>query len=324
MTKIEPSIARSVSLNFMGDWGQANFHRICCWLTQEFCDRAGPQSQIAIRNMRDGGLDGPTSVHNGVADLCITTPVMLLADALTGKGFFHAQPMPELRALGVVPQNDRLVLAIDPRFGIRSFADLREKKPPLRIASSVDDGTNMIGYVSQRYMQAHGIDEATLNSWGGAYVTTTRPEQSLFKMKNGEVDAVLQEAIMTPWWAEVMKTRQAVALPAEEAALTALETKHGFRRNSLPAGYWDTLHDAIPTLDFSDFVIVVRSDMPDDIAHLLTWCLVETREVIERQYRHLPQERSPVSWPLVPASMAQAPIPLHPGAARYYTENGIG
>lgn len=31
----------------------------------------------------------------------------------------------------------------------------------------------------------------------------------------------------------------------------------------------------IPVIDFSDFLIIVRDDMPEDIAHLLTWCLVQ-------------------------------------------------
>lgn len=320
MSRAEPSIARSISLNFMGDWGQANFHRICSWLTQEFCDRAGPRSQVAIRNMRGGGLEGPVSVHEGASDLCISTPAMLLPDLLTGNGLFAGRPMPELRALAVLPQNDRLLLAIDPKYGIATFDDLRAKKPPLTIAVSADDGTNFIGHITQRYMEAHGIDESTLNSWGGAYLATTRPEQSLAKMVSGEADAVIQEAVMTPWWAEVMQSRQANVLAAEPDALAKLNSEHGYRHNSMPAKYWDNLPLTIDALDFSDFAIIVRSDMPDDIAHLLTWCLVETRDVLERQYRHLAPERSPLTWPIEPRKMAQTPIPLHPAAKRYYRE----
>ena len=48
--------------------------------------------------------------------------------------------------------------------------------------------------------------------------------------------------------------------------------------------------------------------MPDDVAHLIAWCLGETRGALERQYRHLPPNRSPVSYPLDPAKMARTPI----------------
>jgi TRAP-type uncharacterized transport system substrate-binding protein len=320
MSDSEPSILRSVSLNFIGDWGQANFHRICSFLVQEFCDRAGPRSRIAIWNIRGGGIESLQMVNDGEAHLCLATPAMLMKDALTGKGMFQGRAMPELRALAVLPQNDRLVLAIDPRFGISTYAELREQKPPLRIAVSADDGTNTIGYVTRRFMEAHGIDEAMLKSWGGEYISTTRPEQSLFKMDRGEVDAVIQEAIMGVWWEAVMRNRNAIALPAEEAALTKLERELSYPRNSLPAGFWDNLPNAIPTLDFSDWVILVRSDLAGDIAHLLTWCLVETRENLERMYRHRPPERSSLTYPLEPKKMAQTPVPLHPGAHRYYLE----
>ena len=63
--------------------------------------------------------------------------------------------------------------------------------------------------------------------------------------------------------------------------------------------------------------------MPEDVAYLLTWCLVETRAAIERQYRHLAPARSPLSYPLVPERMAACSVPLHPAARRYYADAGI-
>jgi hypothetical protein len=50
---------------------------------------------------------------------------------------------------------------------------------------------------------------------------------------------------------------------------------------------------------------------------------VETRDLIEVQYRHLAPERSPITYPLEPKKMAQTPFPLHPGAERYYREAGL-
>jgi hypothetical protein len=75
-----------------------------------------------------------------------------------------------------------------------------------------------------------------------------------------------------------------------------------------------------PTLDFSDFLMIARSDLPEDIAHMIAWCLCEKRAVLERMYRHIPPERSPVTYPLEPKKIATTSINLHPGAARYYRE----
>jgi TRAP-type uncharacterized transport system substrate-binding protein len=142
-------------------------------------------------------------------------------------------------------------------------------------------------------------------------------------MKRAEVDAVLQEAIMTPWWADVVERQGAHVLPAEQHALNQLRERYGIEAKPLAADHWPGLVDEIPAVDFSDFLFVVRSDMPSDLAHLLTWALVETREKAERQYRHLPVNRSPLTYPLVPAKMATTAIPLHPGATDYYTRAGI-
>jgi TRAP-type uncharacterized transport system substrate-binding protein len=314
----EPRISRSLRLNFMGDWGQANFHRICAWLCQEVCDRSGPKTRVAIWNTLSGGIDMPHAVCDGEMDLCLATPAGLISSAIVGRSIFAARALGDLRALAVLPQTDRMVFAIDPKFGVRSFADLRRARPPITIATAPDDDISFIGYVAARYMQAHGISAETLKSWGGGYVVDPRPEQALGRMEGGEVDAVLQEAIMSPWWQSMMRKRNAVALPAESSALETLHLDCGLCRVTIPGGFLPGCTEPLPALDFSDFVVLVRSDMATDVAHLITWCLVETRESIERQYRHIPADRSPLTYPLDPIRMSRAPIPLHPGASEYF------
>lgn len=60
--------------------------------------------------------------------------------------------------------------------------------------------------------------------------------------------------------------------------------------------------------------------MPKEVAYLLTWCLVETRDMLEGQYKHIKPERSPLSYPLDPKKMGQTPVPLHEGAQEYYSK----
>lgn len=315
----EPRLDRSYNLNFVGDWGGANFHRICAWLTQEFCDRAGPGTRTAIWSLRDGGLDGLKQLNEGAADLAICTPTGLLRKIVTGESGFQ-KAMPHLRAIGVLPQNDRMVLAVHPKYNISSMEDLRTQKPAIRLVTSTNDGTNPIGYIANEYLNAHGISKATIESWGGKILTRHRPEQCVALVEAGEADALLQEAIMTPWWRGLVESNKLVPLAAEEQALASLQKSVGLGTNHLPAGYWSNLHHELRTLDFSDFAILVRDDMPNELAYLLTWCLVETRDMLEGQYKHIQPERSPLSYPLDPEKMAQTPVPLHNGAQEYYSK----
>ena len=88
---------------------------------------------------------------------------------------FEGQPHPELRSLGVFPQDDRLVLAVGAEHGVASFADLRSRRVPLKIATSFDDGVNTIGYGVNRAMAAHGIERGEFLGWGGSFLEDERP-----------------------------------------------------------------------------------------------------------------------------------------------------
>lgn len=239
--------------------------------------------------------------------------------ALTGEGPFQTK-MSHLRAIGALPQNDRMVLALNPKYNVKTMEDLRRLKPALRLVTSTDDGTNFIGYVANEFLNAHRISKATIESWGGRVLTRHRPEQCVALVESGEADALLQEAIMTPWWRGLVETNKLAPLAAEAEALQILQETLGLRNNPLPAGWWENLPVELPALDFSDFVIFVRDDMPIEVAYLLTWCLVETRYMLEGQYKHIKPERSPLSYPLDPKKMAQTPVPLHDGAYEYYSK----
>lgn len=301
----------------------ANFHRICAWLSQEFCDRAGPGSRTATWTMRDGGMDSFKQLNEGAVDLAISTPAGLMGKALTGEGPFKTA-MPHLRAIGTLPQNDRMVFALAPSYNIKTFEDLRKEKPALRLATSSNDGTNFIGYVANEFLDAHEISKSTIESWGGKILTRHRPEHCVGLVEAGEADALLQEAIMTPWWRNLVESNKLAPLPAETQALESLQKSLNLGSNHLPIGWWNNLNERLPALDFSDFVIFVRDDMPKEVAYLLTWCLVETRHLLEGQYKHMKPETSPLTYPLDPTKMAITPVPLHDGAREYYSTADLG
>jgi uncharacterized protein len=315
----EPRLKHSITLQFQGDWGQANLHRICGWLSQEIADRAGPFTRIGIWNGR-GGLDAIQAVSRGQVDLALAVPSAFVPMTLAGKGIAKGEAYPDLRALGTMPQTDRLVVAIKAEHGIRTFDDFRRKAPKLRIASSPDDGVNTIGYAAQRLMEMAGLPRTTIEGWGGLYIERERPDECIALVREGKADAVIHEAIMTQWWQDLANATDLAFLPVEETVLAGMMRDYLWPRASLPAGYLKGMDGEFPTLEFSDFLMIARDDMPDDVAYLIAWCMCERREALERTYRHIPPERSPVTYPLAPAKIAKTTIPLHPGAERYYRD----
>ncbi|MGE0746357.1 MAG: TAXI family TRAP transporter solute-binding subunit [Rhodospirillales bacterium] len=317
-----PRIDRQVAFHFQGDWGQANLHRICGWLMQELADNCGPGSRMAVWNGR-GGADAAHAVSAKEVDLAFMVPAISVRMALDGTGLFEGSPNPRLRAIGTMPQTDRLILAIRSDAGIGSLEQLRAKKAPLRIATSQDDGVNTIGFAAQRMMEFCGIPRATLESWGGRYLEAERPSDCVDLVRRGEANAIIHEAIMTPYWHNLADSVDLTFLHWEDAALAEMERRYRWTRATVPQGFLRGMSEELTALEFSDFLAVARDDMPDDVAYLLAWCMCERRAALERQYAHIPPHRSPVTYPLEPARIAQTTIPLHPGAERYYRDAGL-
>ena len=324
--KNDPTIERSVTLRCVGDWGHANFHRVMAFLTQEFTERCGPTSRTCVWSVGGGGMEITDNIVSGFADIAINTPVKLIKNALTGTGLWASRgPAPHLRGLATLPQDDRMMLGLDPSLGCRTFAEIRARKPKLKIALG-PDGDSPIGYVCHRYLEAHGVSVDTIKSWGGEVVYANRPEECLVPCQDPKLgfNAVINEALMTDWWTALIDGPRAfIPIPAEPEALVTIEkTTPGLGASTIPAGYWKNLKEEIPALEFVDFLLMCREDLPEDVAYILTWIMVTKKQKVEVQYHQYPGWRSPINWPMDPRKMAKTVFPLHPGAERFYREQG--
>jgi hypothetical protein len=251
----------------------------------------------------------------------LVTPAAFVKMAREGLGPCADEPFPHLHALGYVPQNDRLIFAVRREFGITSFEDLRAKKPKLRIAVGYDDRADFMGLGAQRLMAASGITRAEFEAWGGSYI-----ECDLFRalddMVSGRADAIIQEAIMTTWWFDMCDKVDLNFIPIEPRARDALMRELGWPSGKVRKGYLRGLDEETEFLDFSHFLLVTTSWLPDDVAYAMAWSLIERWNAFEVKYRHLDPERSPVTYPIDPKAACQVSIPLHPGAERYFREAG--
>jgi TRAP transporter TAXI family solute receptor len=316
-----PALGRSLTLNFKGDWGRANLHRALGWLCYELGRLSGPYTKIGIFNGR-GGLDNVRAVGRGEIDVALATPSAFCRMALDGKGPCAGEAFPHLRALGQVPQHDRMILAVRRDLGIRSFEDLRRKRPRLRISVGTDDGESFIGMGAQQLMRSSGIARADFEGWGGTYIENEEPRACIEEVVAGNADAIIQEAVMTHWWLDLAKKVDLAFIPIERSVGDRLKAEFGWSTAILPKGYLRGMDENMEFLDFSHFLLVTTTDLPEDVAYAMAWSLVERWETLEVQYRHIAPERSPVSYPLDPKLACRTPIPLHPGAMRYFREAG--
>jgi TRAP-type uncharacterized transport system substrate-binding protein len=318
----EARLNRVVTLNMMGDWGIANLHRICGWIGAELWRRSPAGSRFATWTGR-GGTDAIEAVLDGVVQTALFVPAGFGATVFEGRGITNRTDVGRLRALGTLPQDDRLVFAIDASLGVETFSDLRRKRPKFRLTSGSDDGVNMVGFAAHRFLEACGLDRGTLEASGVTLIDGEGPWDTIPLVTKGEADAVLFEAVMTPYWTELLSRRKMNFLPFEDDVLSKLEQRYLWKRATVPADRFPGLPAAFEALDFSDFLLVCRDDLPDDIAYVIAAIMCETPGILEQQYKHLPPKSSPVTYPLQPRKIANTSIPLHPGASHYYAANGL-
>jgi uncharacterized protein len=307
----EPFIGRPLQVHMQADWGMANLTRVCGWMGQQLTDRSAPGTRIAIWNGR-GFVDNVRALGRGEVDLAVATPAAFVAAALDGRGPYSGEMFPDLRGLACIPQRDRFVVAVRRSLGISTFEELRAARPRLRLTTSGHDGISHVGMAAHELLTRSGVD---VTGWGGEVLSHELPTDCLDDVIEGRADAIAHEAVMLPEWQQIGEEMS--FLPVEKDVLESLRQDFGWPDAVIPAGYFPGAPE-LHTLDFSDFLVAVRADMPEDVAYALAWILGETRHLLEVQYSHIPSERSPVTYPLDPVIMGRTPIPLHPGAAHYY------
>ena len=311
----EPTIERSFTLQLKADWGTQNLHRVCGWICQELLGRAGPSTRIGIWN-GVGSRDAVSAVAHGEVDIALSVPKPMMFSAYNGRGLYSGEAYPQLRALGVIPQRDRLVVAVRRDLGISSFAELRKQKPALALTAGADDGVSHVGWPAQEILRRSGVD---LLGWGGKLLEADFPYLAFDHLLSGRANAVIHEALMLPPWQQLAP--QLEFLNIEQEVLDGFGEDFDWPSDVVREGYLPETPE-LHVLDFSDFVVFTRADLPQDIAYAVAWILGETSETVLQQfgYRTLypSSEYSPINYPFDPIAVGSTPIPLHPGAARYF------
>lgn len=315
-----PYVDRQLTLAFQGDWGQANLHRICGWLAQEVGDRCAPGSRFAIWNGR-GGTDAVRAVLDHQLDVALMTPTAAMGLLTSASGPSPLPASDQLRALGTLPQRDRLVTCVDAELGVSSLSDLAGVMPDLRIATSPDDGVNVIGAAANRMLAAAGLAAEDVRKSGGAFSYFERPFPAIAAFRDGEANLLVHEAIMMPAWQRVADRKRVTYLDVDPEVAEVF-AQWNWPTATVSSGYLPGLERDLTALEFSDFLVMCHADLPDDVAGLIAWCMVATRDALEVQYRHMPPDHSPLTYPLDPVAIARAPIPLHPAAEAAFTALG--
>jgi TRAP-type uncharacterized transport system substrate-binding protein len=205
---------------------------------------------------------------------------------------------------------------VHPRTGIRSIADIKAKRYPLRVSVREDPTHSTLVLIEQAFA-LHGFKLQDIEAWGGKLLLCGGPSdvRRLEPMARGEIDAVFDEGIKV-WLAEALAAGL-VPLPLDEDEFAAMG-KLGWRRVALPRARFPKLAADIDTLDFSGWPIYCNASLPEQTAYDVCAALA-AREA------EIPFEKGTNDTAVTMVSNTETTpmdVPLHPGSERWLRQHG--
>ena len=254
------------------------------------------------------------AVARGELDFVFVNPSAMLTQAYRGKGLF-TEPLP-LRAVFSYPSWDRFVVALHPRTGLKSLAEVKDKKYPLRL-SIREDVTHSTRVCIDQLLEVYGFTLQDLQSWGGSLQTNGGPgdKRRLNAIREGAVDAVIDEGITM--WLHAALEQGFEPVQLEDHVFEHM-TDLGWRRVPLPTSWDPRLKAESDCIDYSGWPVYTRESLADDDVYKVCEALAARADEVpwEDSYESVAQlGLNREAWPLH--------VPLHPGAAKWYREQGV-
>jgi TRAP-type uncharacterized transport system substrate-binding protein len=239
--------------------------------------------------------------------------------AFKGKGPFSRR-LP-IRIVATFPSYDVMGFAVHESTGITSLAQIKKERIPLRLSTGQMTRRALRGdptmFTVSAVMKAAGFTFADIRKWGGKIQSVSRPSHPDRRaaIESGTVNAVFDEGIKS--WGQTAVDHGFRYLPLDGTIMKRLVAL-GYHASVVPKSRFRGMPEDVPTLDFSGWPMVVRADMPDDVAYALC-------EAIEARRDLMPTDNyKPLDVAQLCANDEEAPfdVPLHPGAERFYRERG--
>lgn len=262
----------------------------------------GAATGVAISPEVVSGIPfGVQMTENKQAELAVGTSD-IVALALQGKGFFKGKkPIKDVRTMFMfVPFVFQMYT--DARSSIKSLNDLNGKIiNPSRRGSQTD-------VVLRALVQTFGLKPRQ--------ITNVSPPQANDLMADGRLDVAVAAGAVPHPAASQYAARSKIRL----IGLTAAEQKKFIEANpqlspmTVPANSFEGQTKPILTVG-SYTMVVVNKDLPADFVYAMLKATYDHKSDLAHAYKAY----SKLSY----ESILNSPIPLHPGAVRFYEEHGI-
>ena len=287
-------------------------------LTSGKREKAAGELRVGINGDLYGSLQAPIEVGTRRVDIAYVNPSAMVAMAYRGKGFYKKKM--DLRMLGCFPSWDRIALVVSKDLGVTSLHDIARRKIPLHVSTRFSGVDNATYYTIAIILKLYGFNFDQIKQWGGRVQECGRPfaPERMKGLAQRSITAVFDEGVSTVGgWLDVALENGYDLIPLEPAIVKKLE-RMGYARTVLPKRRYRQLKADVLTIDFSGWALVTHRWLANPVAYAAI-------ETIDDRKRMIPVDDD---RPLDLRELCNGspkcplPVPLHPGAAKYYREKG--
>lgn len=256
-----------------------------------------------------GGISNPARVGMMPGDFGVSfLPFLRLAHDGAPP---YRQPYPELRHVAaLIPNTFHLI--VSPSLGIRTLEELRHRKKRVRIGTGPPGSGEEL--LLREALAANGITYDDIRAWGGRIDLLGSGERAdLFRDYHVDMIAFNSNA-PSPLISELLLSRPAPFVPLDARTQRTLAERWHVQAAELPAGTYNGLTEPVPTVAMT-FGIFTTADMPEPLVFEMVKAIASHKPYLETVHVGFR------AWE--PRQMVEsAGTPVHPGAARFYREQG--
>ena len=256
-----------------------------------------------------GGVGNPMLLHQNKANLAMGFPVET-GLAMRGEAPYK-EKMPEIRLLVGNLDTYWYLFSVRDNVPIHSFEELKAKKYPLRLALLPKGSSGE--WATKTVLKAYGITYQDIESWGGKVTFVSFPT-AVEMMKDGQADGFAHVSTPGhPSWTQLATLTSIRFLPIGPKVGAEMVGKYGFRMSTLPKGAFRGVEKPVQVLGFAT-LLMTTDKMPEDVAYKITKAVCENRDQLVATYKGAAAFK--------PQNGPDVPLPLHPGAKKYYQQAG--
>lgn len=278
-----------------------------------------PEASVTFRPSSPAG--GLLFIADGKADISLAAGAPEIQYAVEGKPPYPRPLKDDLRSVMQLfnTQTFHFVLNKDiaDKYGVYSFADIAEKKPPLTIAINRQGNLQVVD-VAKDIFEAHGFSIEDLQSWGG-HVSWVASGTGLEQLQDRKADMFMNVRFVPDGRLnEIAHSQDLVWVKADQDALESVADKWGYEVITVDQSDYPDLMDSDQPTITQWSAVLAGSHVPDTVVYKFIKALVENQERIRQVHPSLKTFSAKEAVKIV-----RSGVPLHAGAERFYRERGL-